>query len=160
MRSRMIEIWVGVFVAGGLAALSMLAMQVSNLTSVGEADGYEIKARFDNISGLNVRSPVTMAGVRIGRVVDIDFDEKTFEAVVSMRIESQYDQLPEDSSASVFTSGLLGEKYVGLEPGGALDNLADGDVIHLTQSSLVLERLIGQFLFSQGSDDSKEGAEP
>ena len=160
MRSRTIEIWVGVFVAGGLAALFMLAMQVSNLTVVNGAEGYHIKARFDNISGLNVRSPVTMAGVRIGRVVDIGFDEKTFEAVVRMRIDSRYDQLPEDTSASVYTSGLLGEKYIGLEPGGALDNLSDGDVIHLTQSSLVLEQLIGQFLFSQASEKSQEGAEP
>ncbi len=160
MRSRTIEIWVGVFVAGGLAALFMLAMQVSNLTVVSGDEGYQIRARFENISGLNVRSPVTMAGVRIGRVVDIGFDEKTFEAVVTMRIDSQYDQLPEDTSAAVLTSGLLGEKYVGLEPGGAFENLEAGDVIHLTQSSLVLEQLIGQFLFRQASEGSQGGSEP
>lgn len=160
MSSRTIEIWVGVFVAGGLAALFMLAMQVSNLTVVSGDEGYEIRARFENISGLRVRSPVTMAGVRVGRVVDIGFDEETFEAVVTMRIDSSYDQLPEDTSAAVLTSGLLGEKYIGLEPGGALENLGDGDVIDLTQSALVLEQLIGQFLFQQASEDPQGGEQP
>ncbi len=148
-QSRTIEIWVGLFVAAGLAALFVLAMQVSNLTAVSGDEGYEIKARFENISGLKVRSPVTMAGVRIGRVVDIGFDHETYEAVVTLRIDSAFDQLPDDTSAAVLTSGLLGEKYVGLEPGGSFDYLSDGDLIQLTQSSLVLEQLIGQFLFSQ-----------
>lgn len=160
MRSRTIEIWVGLFVAGGLAALFMLAMQVSNLTVVTGDEGYEVKARFENVSGLNVRSPVTMAGVRIGRVVDIGFDPQTYEAVVTMRIASRYNQLPEDTSAAVLTSGLLGEKYIGLEPGGAMEYLDDGDVIHLTQSSLILEQLIGQFLFNQASDGPQGGMEP
>ncbi len=155
MRSRIVEIWVGVFVAAGLAALFMLAMRVSNLTVVSQEEGYEVIAKFENISGLKVRSPVTMAGVRIGRVSDIGFDPDTFQAVVTMNIDPNYDMLPEDTSASILTSGLLGEKYIGLEPGGALENLKAGDEIHLTQSSLVLEQLIGQFLFSKATESDK-----
>lgn len=147
MNSRLVEIWVGIFVAGGLAALFMLAMQVSNLSTYSNEEGYEISARFEDISGLKVRSPVTMAGVTIGRVNDIRFDQQTFQAVVSMRIEEKYrDALPQDTSASIYTAGLLGEKYVGLEPGGAMKTLAEGDEIKLTQDSLVLEKLIGQFV--------------
>lgn len=149
MQVRTIEIWVGVFVAAGLAALFMLAMQVSNLTVVGDDKGYTISARFENISGLKVRSPVTMAGVRIGRVTAIDFDPQTFQAVVSMRIGAAYDQLPVDTSAAVLTSGLVGEKYVGLDAGGDMDVLKDGGEIKLTQSTLVLEQMIGKFLFDK-----------
>lgn len=151
-QSRTVEIWVGVFIAAGLAALFMLAMQVSNLTVVGNEDGYRVTARFENISGLNVRSPVTIAGVRVGRVTDISFDPQTFEAVVTLTIDSSYKEIPDDTSASVFTSGLLGEKYIGLEPGGSMEYLQDGDEIQLTQSSLILERLIGQFLFKKASE--------
>lgn len=149
MQVRTVEIWVGVFVAAGLAALFMLAMQVSNLTVVGDDKGYTITARFENISGLKVRSPVTVAGVRVGRVTAIDFDSQTFQAVVSMRIGAAYDQLPVDTSAAVLTSGLVGEKYVGLEPGGDMDVLKDGGEIKLTQSTLVLEQMIGKFLFDK-----------
>lgn len=149
MQVKTLEIWVGVFVAAGLAALFMLAMQVSNLTVVGDDKGYTITARFENISGLKVRSPVTMAGVRIGRVTAIDFDPQTFQAVVSMRIGASYNQLPVDTSAAVLTSGLVGEKYVGLEPGGDMDVLKDGGEIKLTQSTLVLEQMIGKFLFDK-----------
>lgn len=156
VESRTVEIWVGIFVAAGLAALFMLAMQVSNLSTLGNNDGYQVTAKFENVSGLKVRAPVTMAGVTIGRVAAIDFDEQTFQAAVTLRISEQYDQLPKDTSASIYTSGLLGEKYVGLEPGGALDNLADGDRIELTQSSLVLERLIGQFLFNKAAEGGGE----
>lgn len=155
LHSRTVEIWVGVFVAGGLAALFMLAMKVSNLAEVTTGDGYEIKANFENISGLKVRSPVTVAGVRVGRVTDISFDPASFQAVVTMQINKDYNQLPLDTSASVLTSGLLGEKYVGLEPGGDMDVLTNGSEIQLTQSSLVLENLIGQFIFSQTSDGDK-----
>lgn len=155
MQVRSIEIWVGVFVAAGLAALFMLAMQVSNLTVVGDDKGYTISARFENVSGLKVRSPVTMAGVRIGRVTAIDFDPQTFQAVVSMRIGAAYDQLPVDTSAAVLTSGLVGEKYVGLDAGGDTDVLKDGGEIKLTQSTLVLEQMIGKFLF-----DKAETAKP
>ncbi|TDY01099.1 outer membrane lipid asymmetry maintenance protein MlaD [Thiohalophilus thiocyanatoxydans] len=154
MNSRLVEIWVGIFVAAGLAALFMLAMQVSNLSTYSNDEGYEISARFQDTSGLKVRSPVTMAGVTIGRVKNIHFDEQTFEAVVTLRIEDQYREvLPKDTSASIYTAGLLGEKYVGLEPGGAMKVLGQGDEIRLTQDSLVLEKLIGQFI-SRFMDDS------
>jgi phospholipid/cholesterol/gamma-HCH transport system substrate-binding protein len=123
---------------------------VSNLTVVTGNEGYEVSAQFENISGLKVRSPVTVAGVPVGRVVNISFDNQTFEAVVKMRIGKQY-QLPVDTSASVLTSGLLGEKYVGLEPGGAPEMLKNGSEIKLTQSALVLEQLIGQFLFKKAA---------
>jgi phospholipid/cholesterol/gamma-HCH transport system substrate-binding protein len=156
LHSRTVEIWVGLFVAAGLAALFMLAMQVSNLTVVSDDEGYNITARFENISGLKVRSPVTMAGVRVGRVTAIDFDPQTFEAVVTMHINGQYDQLPADTSASIFTAGLLGEQYVGLEPGGEMEVLKDGSEIMLTQSALILEQLIGQFLFSKASEGESQ----
>jgi phospholipid/cholesterol/gamma-HCH transport system substrate-binding protein len=157
MNTRIVEIWVGIFVAAGLAALFMLAMKVSNLSSYNDEGGYEVTARFDDISGLKVRSPVTMAGVTIGRVKDIGFDEQTFEAVVTMRIQDQYMALPKDTSASIYTAGLLGEKYVGLEPGGDMKVLKSGDEIKLTQDSLVLEKLIGQFIsrFMSESDSGK-----
>ncbi len=152
MHSRTVEIWVGLFIAGGMAALFMLAMQVSNLTVVSNDEGYAVTARFENISGLKVRSPVTMAGVRVGRVTDIGFDPQTFEAVVTMRISNDYNQLPADTSASIFTAGLLGEQYVGLDAGGDMEFLEDGSEIILTQSALILEQLIGQFLFSKASE--------
>lgn len=149
MQTRTIEISVGVFVALGLAALLMLSMKVSNLSRLTEGDGYRITARFANIGGLKVRAPVTMAGVRIGRVTGIDFDTDTYEALVELTIQSQYDRLPEDTSASIYTAGLLGEQYVSLEPGAEERFLKQGDEIQLTQSALVLERLVGQFLFSR-----------
>ena len=156
MQARTVEIWVGLFVAAGLAALFMLAMQVSNLTVVSGDSGYLVKARFENVSGLKVRSPVTVAGVRVGRVTDIRYDNDSYQAVVSMRIGAEYDKLPLDTTASVLTSGLVGEKYIGLEPGGDMDMLKNGDEIKLTQSSLVLEQMIGKFLFSKATETKKE----
>ena len=144
---RSIDIAVGLFVALGLAALMLLALKVSGLARFGEPPGYQVAARFQNIGGLKVRSPVTLAGVRVGQVAAIRYDSETFEAVVDLRLESRFDRVPEDSSAKILTSGLLGEQYVGLEPGGAPDYLEDGDEIQLTQSALVLENVIGQFLF-------------
>lgn len=151
MTSKGVEIGVGLFVALGLAALLMLAMRVSNLSESSVSDGYEVIARFDNIGGLKVRSPVTMAGVRIGRVSSIGFDSDTYEAVVTLTIGSNYDQLPTDTSASIFTAGLLGEQYVGLEAGGSLEYLGDQDEIKLTQSAVVLEQIIGQFLYNRAA---------
>lgn len=149
--SRTVEIAVGVFVALGLAALVMLAMRVSNISALTETGGYEVKARFSNIGGLKVRAPVTMAGVRIGRVADIAFDDRSYEAVVTMRILPRYDRLPMDTSASILTAGLLGEQYVGLDAGGAERYLGPGDEITLTQSAVVLEQLIGQFLYGKAA---------
>ncbi len=148
MNSRMVEIGVGLFVALGLAALFMLAMQVSNLSAVTSSDSYTLTAGFENIGGLKVRSPVTVSGVRVGRVDAIDYDAKAFEAVVTMRIYSNYNGFPEDTSASIFTAGLLGEQYIALEPGGSMENLVEGDHLQLTQSALVMEQVIGQFLYS------------
>ena len=151
MSSKNVEIGVGVFVALGLAALLMLAMKVSNLSVVTGEGGYEIKARFDNIGSLKVRAPVSVAGVRIGRVSGISFDDETYEAVVTLSIKAEYNRLPEDTAASIYTAGLLGEQYVGLEAGGEEHFLEDQDEIRLTQSAMVLEQLIGQFLYNRAS---------
>ena len=148
MNTRKTEILVGLFIAAGLAALFMLAMKVSNLNIYNNEAGYEITANFENVSGLKVKSAVTMAGVRIGRVSDISFDADRFEAIVKIRIESKYNTLPKDTSASIYTAGLLGEKYIGLEAGGDEENLKDKDKLKLTQSSLVLEKLISRFVDS------------
>jgi phospholipid/cholesterol/gamma-HCH transport system substrate-binding protein len=146
MTTRVTEIWVGIFVAAGMAALFMLAMKVSNLSTYTGDEGYEVTARFEDVSGLKVRSPVTMSGVRIGRVKRIEFDDQALQAVVVMEIEPRHNLLPKDTSASIYTAGLLGEKYVGLEAGGDQKSLVQGDEIKLTQDSLVLEKLIGQFV--------------
>lgn len=153
--TRTVEIIVGLFVALGIAALFMLAMKVSNLSSFNDESGYIVIARFENIGGLKVRSPVTVAGVRVGRVADIGFDNKTFEAVVKMNVSAKYDKLPSDTFASIFTAGLLGEQYVGLEPGGSEQVLKEGSVIRQTQSAIVLEQIIGQFLYSKAEGDKK-----
>jgi len=155
-RIRIMEIGVGLFVAAGLAALFVLAMKVSNLsTYADENDTYRVTARFDNVGGLKVRSPVSVAGVRVGRVAAIDFDNETFEAVVTLAIARRYDRFPVDTSAQIYTAGLLGEQYVGLEPGGATEVLKEGDEIRLTQSALVLEQIIGQFLYSKAAEGGK-----
>lgn len=155
-RIRTIEIGVGLFVVAGLAALFMLAMQVSNLSAMSNEPGYELIARFENVGGLKVRSPVSVAGVRVGRVAGISFDSDAYEAVVRMNIEPQYDRFPTDTSARIFTAGLLGEQYVALEPGGAEDMLKAGDSIRMTQSALVLEQIIGQFLFEKAAEGGKK----
>lgn len=156
MNSRTIEIAVGLFVACGLAALFMLAMQVSNLASLGsDSDSYTVTAAFENVGGLKVRSPVTVSGVRVGRVDAIDYDTSAYEAVVTLRINSAYNAFPDDTSASIFTAGLLGEQYVALDPGGSLDNLAQDSRIQLTQSALVMEQIIGQFLYSMADKDKE-----
>ncbi len=144
--SRIVEIWVGVFVAVGLGVLFLLAMQVSNLAEFREQKtGYRLTAHFSNIGTLKVRSPVKIAGVTVGRVAAIRLDPEQYQAVVEMRIQSQY-KLPDDSIASIYTSGLLGEQYVAIEAGGSPEFLEDGDEIEITQSALVLEELIGKFL--------------
>lgn len=154
-QQRNLEILVGAFVAVGIIALFFLALQVSNLGTVNAEEGYSIEVRFDNIGGIKPKAPVTMAGVKVGRVTDITFDKETFEAVVTLTIDKQYDQIPDDTFAKIFTAGLLGEQYIGLDAGGSDIFLKDGDKLQLTQSALVLEEVIGQFLFSK----AQEGAE-
>ena len=154
MNTRTIEILVGLFVAGAVAALFMLSLKVSNLASYGDSEGYELVAHFDNIGGLKLRSPVSAGGVRIGQVTDIHYDNKRFDAAVTMSVSPQY-HFPKDTSASILTAGLLGEQYIGLEPGAEEDTLQPGEHIELTQSALVLEQVIGQFLYSKAQDKTE-----
>jgi phospholipid/cholesterol/gamma-HCH transport system substrate-binding protein len=144
---------VGMFVAAGIAALFMLAMKVSNLSTYGGDEGYVISASFDNIGGLKVRSLVSASGVRVGQVVSIEYDSDGYEAHVTMSIDPQYDKFPIDTAASIMTSGLLGEQYVGLQPGAEEEYLKAGSKIELTQSALVLEQIIGQFLYSKAEEE-------
>lgn len=155
MQSRTVELWVGLFVALGLAALAFLSVRASNLAEYREGDAYTVVARFDNIGSLRVRAPVTVAGVRVGRVAAIEFDDEQFKAVVKMAIAARHDNLPLDTVASIRTAGLIGEQFIGLDPGGAPDVLADGDEIEITQSALVIEQLIGQFLYGQAAKGSE-----
>jgi phospholipid/cholesterol/gamma-HCH transport system substrate-binding protein len=154
MQTRQLEITVGFFMALGLVALFFLAMQVSNLATISSDEGYEVTARFDNIGGLKVRSPVSMAGVRVGRVVAISYDQSSYEAVVTLAIDPQFNQIPDDSIGKIYTSGLLGEQYVGLDPGGSLESLEQGSELMMTQSALVLEEIVGQFLFSKAEENA------
>ena len=147
--SRTVEILVGVFIALGMAAFFMLAMKVSNITAFIENDTYKLLARFDNIGGLKERSPVRISGVRIGRVDSISYDDDQLEAIVSLRINSKHKRIPDDSTASIYTAGLLGEQYISLEPGGSEEYFADGDVVDETQSAFVLERMVGKFLIQE-----------
>ena len=141
-----VEVWVGIFVVGGIIALGVLAFRVGNLSSADVTDGYRVEASFENIGSLKVRSAVTLAGVRIGRVAAISTDPTSYQAIVVLNIDGRYKNLPIDSSASILTAGLLGEQYVGLEPGGEEEHLKDGSKIKLTQSAMVLEKLIGRVL--------------
>ncbi len=151
MQRKSLDLWVGLFVLLGAAALFFLAMKAGNLSSLSFAQTYPITMRFDNIGGLKARAPVKSAGVVVGRVADIAFDDNRFQASVSINMETRY-KFPKDSSAKILTSGLLGEQYIGLEPGGDTNLLAAGDNIKMTQSALVLENLITQFLFSKAAD--------
>ena len=151
MNKKGIETLVGLFVLLGLLGLLFLALKAANLGSFGGSDAYQLQARFDNIGGLKVRAPVRSAGVTVGRVSGIALDGKTFQGVVTLDIDKGY-QFPKDSSAKILTAGLLGDQYVGLEAGGDEKNLAAGDVIRQTQSAVVLENLIGQFLFNKAAE--------
>jgi phospholipid/cholesterol/gamma-HCH transport system substrate-binding protein len=146
MTTRFIETMVGLFVVLGVLALFMLAMKVSNLSRLTSNDGYEVSAFFENIGGLKVRSPVTVSGVRVGQVLEIVYDSDRYEAKVLMRIEASHDYFPTDTTASIYTAGLLGEQYVALEPGAEEDVLVAGDRIEFTQSALVLEEIIGKIV--------------
>ncbi|MGV8898366.1 MAG: outer membrane lipid asymmetry maintenance protein MlaD [Burkholderiaceae bacterium] len=155
MQRKSFDIWVGLFVLLGAAALMFLALKVGNMSSALSFDKtYPVISRFDNIGGLKPRAPVKSAGVVVGRVGDIRFDDKTFQAYVTLDLEKRF-QFPKDSSAKILTSGLLGEQYIGLEAGGDINNLAAGDRIVMTQSAVVLENLISQFLFSKVADGAE-----
>lgn len=154
MNTRTIEILVGLFIAGAVAAMFMLSLKVSNLSSYTSDEGYKVTASFDNIGGLKVRSPVNAGGVKVGQVSNISYDDKRYEAVVTLDIDSKY-KFPKDTAASIMTAGLLGEQYVGLDPGGDEEYLANGDHITLTQPALVLEQVIGQFLYSKAQEKGK-----
>jgi phospholipid/cholesterol/gamma-HCH transport system substrate-binding protein len=156
---RSIETLVGLFVLLGIAALVFLALKAANLASFSGGDTYAVMAKFDNIGGLKVRAPVRSAGVTVGRVASIALDAKTYQGVVRLEVDSKV-QFPKDSSARILTAGLLGDQYVGLEPGGDEKNLAAGDVITQTQSAVVLESLIGQFLFNKAADSGSAAAAP
>ena len=151
MTRRSLETAVGLFVVAGLAALLFVALKAANLTSFSNGDSYRLTARFDNIGGLKVRAPVRSAGVVVGRITSITLDAKTYQGVVALEIDRAYN-FPKDSSAKILTAGLLGDQYVGLEPGGDEKNLVVGDVIKQTQSAVVLETLISQFLFSKAAE--------
>ena len=151
MNRSAIDLWVGIFVAIGLAAIVFLALKVGNLTSFNTSPTYKLEARFDNIGGLKLRAPVKAAGVIVGRVDNVRLDPKTYEAVVSLRIDNGY-QFTKDSIAAILTSGLLGEVYIGIDAGGDAVMLADGGTIGKTQSAVVLEKLIGQFMFDKASN--------
>ncbi len=151
MNRAAIDLWVGLFVAIGLAALLFLALKVGNLSSTDVGETYAIQARFDNIGGLKVRAPVKSAGVVVGRVGEIRFDAENYVALVSMQIDKRY-QFPRDTFATINTSGLLGEQYVGFEVGGDIEMLKAGEVMKKTQSAMVLEKLISQFMFDKAAE--------
>lgn len=151
MNRTVLDLWVGVFVAIGIAALLFLALKVGNLSSAHLSETYTLQAKFDNIGGLKVRGPVKSAGVVVGRVADIRFDPVSYEAEVSMSIDGRY-QFPRDTFAAIYTAGLLGEQYIGFDVGGDEAMLKPGDTISKTQSAVVLEKLISQFLFSKASE--------
>jgi phospholipid/cholesterol/gamma-HCH transport system substrate-binding protein len=150
MNRATIDLWVGIFVTLGIAAVIFLSLRVGNLTTVGSPPGYRLEAAFDNIGGLKLRAPVKAAGVVVGRVENVRLDPQTYRAVVTMRIDQGY-RFSRDTIASILTSGLLGEVYIGLDIGGDTQMLADGGRIAKTQSAVVLEKLIGQFLFDKAA---------
>jgi len=150
-----IDLWVGVFVALGIAALLGLAMKVGNLTSSKIGETYSVTAAFENIGGLKPNAPVKSAGVVVGRVADIKFDSKAYEAVVTIKIDERY-EFPKDTFANIYTAGLLGEQYIGLEAGGEEDYLKNGDRIAQTQDAVVLEKMISQFLYSKASESDSD----
>jgi phospholipid/cholesterol/gamma-HCH transport system substrate-binding protein len=150
-----LDLWVGIFVAAGVAALIGLAMKVGNLTSNQIGETYTVTAAFENIGGLKNRAPVKSAGVVVGRVDSIQFDNETFEALVTLKLDKHY-RFPKDTFANIYTSGLLGEQYVGLDAGGDEVVLKNGDKIAHTQDAVVLEKMISQFLYNKASDGSEK----
>jgi len=153
MSRKLLDLWVGFFVVVGFAAVLFLALRVGNLSSANFAETYQLTAKFDNIGGLKVRGPVKSAGVVVGRVSEIRFDPETYEAVTTLTIDGRY-HFPKDTFASILTAGLLGEQYVGLDAGGDEKMMKSGDVFIKTQSAVVLEKLISQFMFNKASEGS------
>ena len=150
MNRATLDLWVGIFVAVGVGAILFLALKVGNLVSFGSTPGYRLEARFDNIGGLKLRAPVKAAGIVVGRVESVHLDQATYQAVVTMKIDNGH-EFTADTIASILTSGLLGEVYIGLDPGGDTKMLGDGGKIMKTQSAVVLEKLIGQFLYDKAA---------
>lgn len=151
MQRKSLDIWVGLFVLLGAVALMFLALKAGNMSSFSFEKTYTVSSRFDNIGGLKPRAPVKSAGVVVGRVGDISFDNEDYRALVTLQLQERY-KFPKDSSAKILTSGLLGEQYVGLEPGGDEADLAAGDQIKMTQSAIVLENLISQFIYNKAAE--------
>ena len=156
MQRTTMDLWVGLFVIAGIGALLILALKVGNLGTYSEAQSYTLIGNFENVGGLKIRAPVKSAGVVVGRVKDIQFSTKTFDAAVTMKIDKRY-QFPKDTFASILTSGLLGAQYIGLAAGGDEGMLKSGDKIMKTNSALVLEEMIGRFLFDKASEDGDGG---
>jgi len=156
MTRRGIETLVGVFVLLGFVAIGYLALKAANLAAMTVGETYMVTARFDNIGGLKPRAPVKSAGVTVGRVASISLDAQTFQGLVTLELERRF-AFPKDSSASILTAGLLGDQYVGLTPGGDLENLEQGDAIKMTQSAVVLENLIGKFLYNRAAEGGDSG---
>ena len=157
MERKLYDFWVGVFIIVGFFALLFLALQVGGLNDERSTKTYNVEARFENIGGLKAKAPVKSAGVLVGRVTDIHFDNKKYQASVTLSLDARY-EFPKDTTASILTSGLLGEVYIGLDAGGDEKNLKAGDKITLTQSAVVLERLIGQFMFGKAAEGGGDKA--
>ena len=154
MERTTVDLWVGIFVVGGIAALVMLAMKVGNLGTYNVSEAYQVHAYFSNIGGLKPKASIKSAGVLVGRVTEISLDTTRYEAKVTMSLDKRY-QFPEDTFANILTSGLLGEQYIGLMPGGDEQMLKDGEQLKKTQSAMVLEDLIGKFLYSKADEPAK-----
>ena len=153
-QTRSVELSAGLFALLGIGALFFLTTKATGGNDFSSVETYTVEARFENVGSLKKRAPVSMSGVTIGRVSSVEFDPQTLEAVVLFEIDSQYDQIPEDSDASILTAGLLGSQYIGLQAGGSDLYLEDGSEVFFTQSAIVLENLIGKFLLNAGSEDS------
>ncbi len=155
-----LELGTGLFMLLGLGALFFLSTQATNFSGLGSGPGYTVTAAFNNVGGLKKGAAVELGGVRIGTVSRIRLDPKSLQAIVTLRIDKRYNEIPTDSSAGILTRGLLGDQYVGITPGGSLKSLKNGDTIHFTQSAIVLEKLIGQFLFNKASSGGNSHAKP
>lgn len=153
----MLDLWVGLFVCAGIGALLVLALKVGNMSGLSVADTYKVYAEFDNVGGLKPRAPVKSAGVVVGRVSEVSFDNESFRARVTLHVDKRY-KFPKDTSASILTSGLLGEQYIGMDGGGDEQMLKEGDRLLITQSAVVLEKIIGQFLYGKAAETGTEKA--